>query len=115
MSKIVRIGVLSDTHIHNLKDSPSSLMDSLKAFDLVIHLGDFVSPELVEYFKGFNNFGLAEALVLHARNEKFASFHAHPEGRHHFEPRVQCASRAPALHFHSIEKPRILHCGANSS
>jgi uncharacterized protein len=56
LSKIVRIGVLSDTHIHKLKDTPGSLLDFLKAFDLVIHLGDFVSPELVEYFKSFNNF-----------------------------------------------------------
>ncbi len=52
----VRIGVLSDTHIHHMDDFPPSLMDTLKRFDMVIHLGDFVCPELVEYFRSLNNF-----------------------------------------------------------
>lgn len=55
-TNMVKIAVLSDTHIHHLKDLPDSLRDICKSFDMVIHLGDFVSPELVEYMKGFNNF-----------------------------------------------------------
>lgn len=54
--KVTRIGVLSDTHFHHFNEVPSSLLESLKAFDLVIHLGDFVNKDLVEYFRGFNNF-----------------------------------------------------------
>jgi uncharacterized protein len=54
--KITRIGVIADTHIHRFKDVPPSLLKVLKTFDLIIHLGDFVSPDLVEYFKSFNNF-----------------------------------------------------------
>jgi putative phosphoesterase len=56
LSRVTRIGIISDTHIHHLKDVPSSLLDSLKGFDLIIHLGDFVSLDLVDYFRGFNNF-----------------------------------------------------------
>jgi uncharacterized protein len=55
-NKVVRIGVLSDTHIHHFDDIPVSFLDTLKTFDLVIHLGDFVCLELVEYFRSFNNF-----------------------------------------------------------
>jgi putative phosphoesterase len=55
-NKITRIGVLSDTHSHSLKEVPPSLLESLKAFDLVVHLGDFASLELVQYLKSFNNF-----------------------------------------------------------
>jgi uncharacterized protein len=55
-SKVVRIGVLSDTHIHDMKDIPVSLLNIFKSFDLVIHLGDFACLELVEYFRSFNNF-----------------------------------------------------------
>lgn len=55
-NKVIRIGVLSDTHSYSMKDVPSSLLEGLKAFDLIIHLGDFVSLELVDYLKSFNNF-----------------------------------------------------------
>jgi uncharacterized protein len=54
--KNVRIGVLSDTHVHSMKEIPVSFLDTFKSFDLVIHLGDFVSPELVDYFRSSNNF-----------------------------------------------------------
>ena len=55
-SKITRIGVISDTHSHHFKDIPSTLLNSLKTFDLIIHLGDFVSLDLVDYLKSLNNF-----------------------------------------------------------
>ncbi len=54
--KATTIAVLSDTHFHHFNEVPSSLLESLKAFDMVIHLGDFVNEELVEYFRTFNNF-----------------------------------------------------------
>jgi uncharacterized protein len=56
LKKITRIGVLSDTHIHQLKEFPAFLLDQLESFDLIIHLGDFVSLELVDYFRSHNNF-----------------------------------------------------------
>ena len=52
--KVTRIGVLSDTHFHHFNEVPASLLESLKTFDLVIHLGDFVNKDLVEYFRSFN-------------------------------------------------------------
>ena len=55
-NKVVKIGVFADTHIHSLKEIPQPFLESLKGLDLVIHLGDFVCPELVDYFKSFNNF-----------------------------------------------------------
>jgi uncharacterized protein len=54
--KVVKIGVLSDTHIHTLKEIPPAFLESLRGFDIIIHLGDFVCMELVEYLKSFNNF-----------------------------------------------------------
>ena len=56
MSKVTRIGVLSDTHVHDLKEISSILFDNLKTMDLIIHLGDFVTMDLVDYFKSSNNF-----------------------------------------------------------
>ncbi len=56
LRKVTRIGVLADTHVHSLKEISPALLDQLKTMDLVIHLGDFVSMELVDYFKSFNNF-----------------------------------------------------------
>ncbi len=54
--KVTRIGVLSDTHYHKFDEVPSSLLESFKVFDLIIHLGDFVNKDLVEYYRSFNNF-----------------------------------------------------------
>jgi uncharacterized protein len=54
--KVTKIGVISDTHFHHFKEVPGALLEYLKTFDLVIHLGDFVNKDLVDYFRGFNNF-----------------------------------------------------------
>ena len=54
--KVTRIGVLSDTHYHKFDEVPNSLLESIKKFDMIIHLGDFVSKDLVEHYKSFNNF-----------------------------------------------------------
>jgi len=55
-NKVIKIGVLADTHIYKLKEIAPTFLESLKAFDMVIHLGDFVSLELVDYLKSFSNF-----------------------------------------------------------
>jgi uncharacterized protein len=55
-NKITRICVIADTHAHRIKDVQMSLPTNLKSFDMIIHLGDFVCMELVEYLKSFNNF-----------------------------------------------------------
>jgi putative phosphoesterase len=55
-TKVTRIAVLSDTHFNHFSEVPASLLESLKTFDLVIHLGDFVNKDLVEYFRSYNNF-----------------------------------------------------------
>ncbi len=39
-----------------MKEIPPDFLASLKTFDMVIHLGDFVSLELVDYLKNINNF-----------------------------------------------------------
>jgi hypothetical protein len=45
----MRIIVLSDTHIHDDEGIlPSKLMEEIKHADMVIHAGDFVSPEILE-------------------------------------------------------------------
>jgi hypothetical protein len=54
--KVTRIGVLSDTHFHHFNEVPSSLLKQLKTFDMVIHLGDFVNKDLVDYFRSLSNF-----------------------------------------------------------
>lgn len=55
-SKITRVGIISDTHIKHSKDIPSAIPESFKSLDLIIHLGDFVSPELLDYLKSLSNF-----------------------------------------------------------
>jgi putative phosphoesterase len=55
-NKVVKIGVFADTHIYSLKEIPQPFLASLKGLDLVIHLGDFVCPELADYLKSCNNF-----------------------------------------------------------
>jgi putative phosphoesterase len=56
LAKVTRIGVISDTHLHHLKDVPASLLNIASQYDLIIHLGDFVCMEMVEHFRSFNNF-----------------------------------------------------------
>jgi len=56
LKKVTRIGVISDTHIRKLKDIPAKLLDTIKSFDLIVHLGDIVSMEFVEFLKSTNKF-----------------------------------------------------------
>ena len=46
----MRIGVLSDTHLHRLTDEFKDLVDHYLAdTDVVFHVGDFTSARVVEY------------------------------------------------------------------
>jgi len=45
----MRIGVLSDTHIHDSAEAlPARLVNDLKSVDMIIHCGDFVDLSVLE-------------------------------------------------------------------
>ena len=56
MNNLVKIGVLSDTHARRISELPLALVDTLLKLDMIIHLGDFHSRELVDEFKKLGNF-----------------------------------------------------------
>ena len=56
MNNSVKIGVLSDTHAHRLSELPPSLVNALINLDMIVHLGDFNSIELVDELKSMGNF-----------------------------------------------------------
>jgi putative phosphoesterase len=54
--KVTRIGVISDTHQRQLEDFPPALKAMMKQVDLILHLGDFVCMDVVDFLKRMNNF-----------------------------------------------------------
>ena len=44
----MRIGVLSDTHVHALSDIPNSILMQLSEVDLIVHAGDFTDLAVLE-------------------------------------------------------------------
>jgi hypothetical protein len=58
LERIVRVGVLSDTHLSRVSRDLEDILDGqLSQTDLILHAGDYVSPEVVRYlskrsFKG---------------------------------------------------------------
>ena len=49
----MKIGVLSDTHLHRLNQDFRYILDQfLRDVDLIFHVGDFVSAEIVEFLRG---------------------------------------------------------------
>lgn len=52
----MKIGVLSDTHVDNISELPSDVMNSLRKTDLIIHLGDYHSKGLIDELKQFTDF-----------------------------------------------------------
>lgn len=45
----MRIGVLSDTHIPDRAEQiPQAIIEDFKNVDMIIHVGDFVAPEVLE-------------------------------------------------------------------
>jgi uncharacterized protein len=48
--KKIRIGVLSDTHLHRVSNTLRNILDRcLSGTDAIFHVGDFTSPSIVEY------------------------------------------------------------------
>jgi putative phosphoesterase len=47
----VKIGVLSDTHIHLPEEIPLEIIRAFSHVDLIVHAGDFVGPEVLEGLK----------------------------------------------------------------
>jgi putative phosphoesterase len=51
MTKAVRIAVLADTHLSHISQLPPRLLEEVRQADIVIHLGDFISPRLMEQLR----------------------------------------------------------------
>ncbi|MFH0790346.1 MAG: metallophosphoesterase family protein [Candidatus Omnitrophota bacterium] len=51
---MIKIGVVSDTHIHSIDNLPRIIIDSLKQMDLILHAGDFIDLDVLEGFKKIN-------------------------------------------------------------
>lgn len=57
--KSVRIGVLSDTHLHRVSGGFKDLLDhTLADTDVLFHVGDFTSPQILEYLSGRPFYGV---------------------------------------------------------
>ena len=44
----MRIGVISDTHMHSFEEMPQKLARALSDVDLIVHAGDFVGSAVLE-------------------------------------------------------------------
>lgn len=50
MKSVVKIGVLSDTHLHHLSEEFLKIYDHyLSDMDLIFHAGDVVSPDVIDF------------------------------------------------------------------
>jgi len=55
----VKIGVLSDTHLHGITKSFRDIYDKyLKDMDIILHAGDFVNVEVADFLNGENFHGV---------------------------------------------------------
>ena len=52
----MKIGILSDSHVYNLRGLPRTAVNILKSVDLIVHVGDYTSRDLVEDLRGLGNF-----------------------------------------------------------
>ena len=55
----MKIAVLSDTHAASVEDIPKRIIDHLSSVDLIVHAGDFVTPDVLE---GLRKFGEVKAV-----------------------------------------------------
>jgi uncharacterized protein len=55
-NKPVTIAVIADTHVNRLDELPSPVLSALTKVDLILHLGDFTSPQLLNDLKNLGNF-----------------------------------------------------------
>jgi len=44
----MKIGVLSDTHIHLAEEIPAEIISAFQKVDLIVHAGDFVGSEVLD-------------------------------------------------------------------
>jgi putative phosphoesterase len=51
METLVRIGVLSDTHIHLAEEISAKVVRAFSRVDLIVHAGDFVGSEVLDGLK----------------------------------------------------------------
>lgn len=84
----MKIGVVSDTHSHKL---PQQMLDDFRKVDLIVHVGDFCSPEDFNVFKNITDvravFGnmdgleirgmLPEREIFEAEGMKIGLYHGH--------------------------------------
>jgi len=47
----MRIGVISDTHIHMAEEIPAKVISAFSQVDLIVHAGDFVGSEVLDGLK----------------------------------------------------------------
>jgi putative phosphoesterase len=64
MTKII---ALSDTHLEGTQAMPSGLPELLKGADIILHAGDFISPEA---YRAFEEMGRLEAVCGNADSPK---------------------------------------------
>lgn len=85
----MKIGVIADTHVRHISDLPHSLIRDLRQMDMVIHLGDFHSEDLVNDLKEITNFrgvagnhdshipGLPEKDLVAVNGKRIGIIHGH--------------------------------------
>jgi putative phosphoesterase len=63
----IKVAIIADTHVNHLAEFPPELRSFLGRVDLVIHLGDYTSPELLEELRqAYNFYGVAGNHDSHA-------------------------------------------------
>jgi putative phosphoesterase len=85
----MKIGVISDTHVHRISELPASLINALTRMDMVVHLGDFHSEDLVNDLKEISDFrgvagnhdahipGLPEKDLVEIGDKRVGIIHGH--------------------------------------
>jgi len=85
----MKIGVIADTHVRRISELPSSLINVLTRMDMVVHLGDFNSEDLVNDLKEITNFrgvagnhdshipGLPEKDLVEVNEKRIGIIHGH--------------------------------------
>jgi putative phosphoesterase len=53
--KMLRIGVISDTHVHTLDELPTGIIGALSGVDLIVHAGDFTHSAVFNELKLLGN------------------------------------------------------------
>jgi len=73
----VKIGVLSDTHIHLAEEIPKGVVRALSTVDLIVHAGDFVDVAVLEGLKQ-----LGEVKAVHGNMDSMKLKSLLPEKEH---------------------------------